>query len=51
MSAINFIHHIATALLCLACLYGVASDSPVVAQTTANPVPVKLVQELSLIHI
>ena len=45
MNVINFVHRVATALLCLACLSGVALDSHVVAQTTANPVPVKLVQE------
>jgi len=45
MSAINFVHRIAKALLCLVCLFGLTLDSPVAAQTTANPVPVKLVQE------
>ena len=45
MNAINSVHPFAAAMLCLACLYGVAPDSPVAAQTTAQPVPVKLVQE------
>ena len=45
MNAINFVHRIAKALLCLVCLFGLTLDSPVAAQTTANPVPVKLVQE------
>jgi len=45
MNANHFVHPFVVSILSLACLYGVAPDSPVEAQTTANPVPVKLVQE------